>query len=183
MSSAIISGMPVARPKIHRMPANPVRKPAAVVPKKIFSYTPYIVGVVIVLGLLAAIPAQPRREVLAEKHDDIKMLPQISVTPQISVMPLERSGEVVAVRPPEKEPVLAMMDAHVLPIEASKPVVSNQLTDESQGKTIILQGKNESIIGQMARIPLESEQITEIKSVSEVDNSTGRELLSIINKY
>jgi hypothetical protein len=57
------------------------------------------------------------------------------------------------------------------------------LNDASLGKTIVLQGQNDAIIGQMARIPASNEQIVEIKSPQDVDNSAGRELLSILNKY
>lgn len=50
-------------------------------------------------------------------------------------------------------------------------------------KTIMIQGKNEVIVGQLTKIPAQNEQITEVKSASEVDNNAGRELLSIISKY
>src|SRR5581483_9918244 len=49
--------------------------------------------------------------------------------------------------------------------------------------TILLRGQSEAIIGQMAKIPAENEPVIETKAVSEVDNSAGRELLSIISKY
>ncbi len=48
---------------------------------------------------------------------------------------------------------------------------------------IVITGDAGTIVGQMARIPAENEQVTEIKSPSEVDKETGRELLSIIGKY
>mgnify|MGYP006888296259 CR=1 FL=1 len=71
--------------------------------------------------------------------------------------------------------------AHVAP-EAnaiSASTVSDQKTDNS----IVIQGQNNAIVGQMAKIPSQSQKISEIKTVSNVDNSGGRDLLSIINKY
>lgn len=51
------------------------------------------------------------------------------------------------------------------------------------GSTIRLKDHSGAIIGQMAKIPLENEQITEIKAINDIDNDAGRELLSIISKY
>jgi len=51
------------------------------------------------------------------------------------------------------------------------------------GATILLQDKTSGIVGQMAKIPLENEQITEVKAINEVDNGGGHELLSIVGKY
>lgn len=53
----------------------------------------------------------------------------------------------------------------------------------NQGKTIVISSQGGTIVGQMAKIPAGNEQITEIKSVSNVDNRAGRELLSIVSKY
>lgn len=50
--------------------------------------------------------------------------------------------------------------------------------------TIVINGGDSgTIIGQMAKIPLESEHITEVKPASDVDKRAGRELFSIISKY
>ena len=49
--------------------------------------------------------------------------------------------------------------------------------------TIIIKGERGGIVGQMARIPSPNVQITEVQGVSNVDKSSGRELLSIVNKY
>jgi hypothetical protein len=54
---------------------------------------------------------------------------------------------------------------------------------EKEEKTILLKGQTESIVGQMAKIPVQNEQITEIKAITDIDNSAGHELLSIISKY
>ena len=50
-------------------------------------------------------------------------------------------------------------------------------------KVIALHDDSEHIVGQMAKIPADNEQIVEIKSVNDIDNRAGRELLSIISKY
>ena len=187
MSAVLTSPMPVARPKIHRLPASYASQPkkrasASAAMPKLIAYAPYIAGGTLVLALLAAIPPQPsetQNYVKSEKVREAALVPQISVTPQ---------DESLALLPEEpKTTTFAMNNARTAaPLAAVTPAstpVQDQLTDDSRGKTIILQGKNEAIIGQMARIPLENEPITEIKSASEVDNSAGRELLSIINKY
>jgi len=54
---------------------------------------------------------------------------------------------------------------------------------EKENDTIVIKDDNQTIVGQMAKIPSRNQQITEIKSVSNVDKGTGRELLSIIGKY
>lgn len=63
------------------------------------------------------------------------------------------------------------------------PSIGDAQAYSGPGKTFVLQGGSETIVGQMARIPAENEQITELKSVSDIDNDAGRELLSIISKY
>jgi hypothetical protein len=64
---------------------------------------------------------------------------------------------------------------------ASIPDIQRFQSDTNQ--TIIIEGKSEAIVGQMAKIPSENGNIADIKTVSEVDNRAGRELLSIISKY
>ncbi len=147
---------------------------------------PYAIGGAIVLALLAAIPPQPHEASSSETVAKATLLPQISVTAkEQDAVIIEPAAPKVA--PAAKTTTLAMNNAQALPpreVLAQLPApAADKMTDESKGKTINLQGKNESIVGQMARIPLENEQITEIKSVSDIDNSAGRELLSIINKY
>jgi len=80
--------------------------------------------------------------------------------------------------------------AALAPVENIQPESILQPLSDAQAAalperpaTIMLRGSSETIIGQMAKIPAENEQITEIKAVSEVDNNAGRELLSIISKY
>jgi hypothetical protein len=77
--------------------------------------------------------------------------------------------------------------AQTLQVSASIPVaevmVATLRPEKSKDGTIVIVGQSGSIIGRLAKIPAQNEQITEIKPVSEVDNKAGRELLSIINKY
>lgn len=91
----------------------------------------------------------------------------------------------------KKEPVIK--EATLLPPVAvvSERIPPATLIGEAQayqpsgkpGTTITLKDRSGTIVGQMARIPFENDQITEIKAINEVDNSGGRELLSIIGKY
>lgn len=64
------------------------------------------------------------------------------------------------------------------------PVTANLVTPApAGGGTIVIKDDKQAIVGQMAKIPSQNQQITEIKSVSNVDNNIGRELLSIVGKY
>lgn len=72
--------------------------------------------------------------------------------------------------------------SHLIPAPVSDAMASVPVPGKP-GQTIVLQDKSEIIIGQLTRIPSETEQITEIKPITEVDKSSGRELLSIISKY
>ncbi len=49
--------------------------------------------------------------------------------------------------------------------------------------TIVIKGENQAIVGQLAKIPMQNQQITGITSVSNVDKGGNRDLLSIIGKY
>lgn len=60
---------------------------------------------------------------------------------------------------------------------------ASTLSPEKDNKTIVIQSNNDTIVGQMAHIPAQNEQITEVKTASDIDNNAGRELLSIISKY
>lgn len=73
----------------------------------------------------------------------------------------------------------------VASITVGTPVTTAVLPgQEGSDGTITLQGDDaDKIVGQLVKIPAENEHITEIKSVSEIDNNAGRELLSIISKY
>ena len=167
----------MSRPKIHRLPSSVVRAPVRKAPHPLVGYAPYIAGGAVVMALLAAIPPQPRLPEAASQHE-AALLPQISVTPQEAVTAgVAKSNEKMAVSQQEQT-VAPPVQVQELALNTSAALV-----DTRRGDTIILQGQNEQIIGQMARIPMENEQITEIRPASDVDNGAGRELLSIISKY
>lgn len=71
----------------------------------------------------------------------------------------------------------------MLPAAISDAQAAPALPLNDKGSTIMLRDHSSSIIGQMAKIPLENEHITEIKAINDIDNGAGRELLSIISKY
>jgi hypothetical protein len=170
MSAVLTSPLPLARPKIHRLPASCAARKQPKLPGHLRACAPYAAGGAVVMALLAGIPPQPAGDKTSVNQTQAKRLPQISVTPQAP-----KAAQI----PPKaaQEPASFSMN------DAPLPSLSARVTDCPACKTIILQGGNDSIIGQMARIPLENEPITEIKSASDIDNHAGRELLSIINKY
>ncbi|MDE3016101.1 MAG: hypothetical protein KGI29_04175 [Pseudomonadota bacterium] len=53
---------------------------------------------------------------------------------------------------------------------------------EKSPATMVFTGQSGTIIGQFVRMPADNEQITEIRPVSDVDKTAGRELLSIISR-
>ncbi len=84
--------------------------------------------------------------------------------------------------------------AHIASDEAENKVISDaaaafpppgkpQTRTVKQGQAIVITGNNGGIVGQMAKIPVQNEQIVEIKTVSGVDKRTGHDLLTIIGKY
>lgn len=90
---------------------------------------------------------------------------------------LARSGaEPVAQEPaiPDIYEPKAMTDA--APAKAA-------LAPAASGQSIVIRGEHGGIIGQLARIPTQNQQMTEIKTISEIDNRAGRELLGIIGRY
>lgn len=91
---------------------------------------------------------------------------------------------VVSNRLPEDHLTAIQEETSLLPdaISAAQAAPATPLKDKS-GSTILLKDHSGAIIGQMAKIPLENEQITEIKAINDIDNGAGRELLSIISKY
>lgn len=73
-----------------------------------------------------------------------------------------------------------LKNASPSPVSTALAAVS---PEKMGGNTIVITGKTGTIVGQMARIPSQNEQITEVKPVTEVDNRGGPDLLSIIGKY
>lgn len=75
----------------------------------------------------------------------------------------------------------AMAEApEMLPITST---LTNPAPAEKSSSTIVIKDENSSIIGQMAKIPVQNQPITEVNTVSNVDKGGKQELLSIINKY
>ncbi len=64
-------------------------------------------------------------------------------------------------------------------------MISNAMAsvNTEQNKTIILKDQNEGTVGQMAKMPDAPVPAGEVSSTSMVDNRSGRNLLSIINRY
>ncbi len=48
---------------------------------------------------------------------------------------------------------------------------------------VVIKDANQAIIGQMTRIPVPTQPSGDIKTVTHVDNASGKELLSIVNRY
>lgn len=88
----------------------------------------------------------------------------------------QEKQEIITSEATDSPPALAPAAGGNLPDSLS-------LQRNANGKTIVIKDKKEIIIGQLAKIPAQNEQITEIKSMSEVDGNAGRELLAIISKY
>jgi hypothetical protein len=53
----------------------------------------------------------------------------------------------------------------------------------SRNDTLSFQDGRQGIVGQMAKIPAQNLPSIEVRTVTNVDNAAGRELLSIVNKY
>ena len=143
-----------SRPKIHRLPVSVVRKPSKV--KASAQRLGLAVTVLMVMSIAAAIGVQCYG-VYQKSTPTVAMLPQISVGVQDGGVDASLIGD-------------AQAAGHGALVDKSNKIIS-------------LHGDSEYIIGQMAKIPAENEQITEIKAVNDIDNHAGRELLSIISKY
>jgi hypothetical protein len=172
MNASIIATSASSRPKIHRRPAFLAHKapePIAAAPRR-----PYVPSAAVVSGtaFLALLMVA-----FTLKHEDVPAPPPV----EQGVLTIS-----VPILPPSPVEVTAR---HVAP-EPPSPSLSSGMISDAQAsvpnkpmKTIRLQGESEMIVGQMAHIPADNEQITEIKAVSDIDNGAGRELLSIISKY
>jgi hypothetical protein len=77
--------------------------------------------------------------------------------------------------------IVVRHETEVQPVAADNAELAP--ASEKQSQTIVITGENDGIVGQLARIPAQNQQITEIKTISEVDNQAARELLGIISKY
>lgn len=169
MSASLSQPLPAVRPKVYRLPAPPPRKPARQFPKMVSSSVPYLVlGTLFTMLAMSSAPANKSTpEELEQVAGEAHMLPSISVVPQ-------KDGESHALlaknQPPTELPAT---------LTDMQPAAGNK----KDSNIIVLRDQSTSIVGQMARIPLENEHITEVKPLQDIDNAAGRELLSIINKY
>jgi hypothetical protein len=169
MSASFSQPLPVIRPKVFRPPVQPARKKLRTVPKMVSSSVPYLVlGTLFTMLAMSSAPANKSTpEELGQMAGEAHMLPGISV----SSLRDNESAELMAKNQPPAELPTTLADLRPL----------DQGVKDSN--TIVLRDQTTSIIGQMARIPLENEHITEVKPLHDIDNAAGRELLSIINKY
>lgn len=54
---------------------------------------------------------------------------------------------------------------------------------ENTDKSIIINGKDGGIVGHVTHIKPEQQEVTGIRTMTEVDNRASRDLLSVVNKY
>jgi hypothetical protein len=62
------------------------------------------------------------------------------------------------------------------------PPTTMQMVEKAD-KTIIINGKDGGIVGQVTHIQPAAAEVTGIKTMTEVDNRASRDLLSVVNKY
>lgn len=83
----------------------------------------------------------------------------------------------------QAEKMSEMIPDAISSAQAATPPIGGVTAGARQSQAIEITSKNGGIVGQITKIPLQNEQIAGIKTVSEVDNRTGQELLGIIGKY
>ncbi len=83
------------------------------------------------------------------------------------------------------DPVAEMteMKTAIEPAQRVEQPQSQQAVVAKTADTIVIQGDNQAIIGQMARIPVYSKGSAEVQTVTNLDKEDGKELLSIVNRY
>ncbi|MDE3059962.1 MAG: hypothetical protein KGJ06_03010 [Pseudomonadota bacterium] len=126
-------------------------------------------------------PKIHRLPVRSSRFSTKRLLGWLAVVALFSGLSLLAQKEVSDFSAAESMQAGRMPEATVSVAAAQSAPVATPLA--RQQKTIMLKGKSEFIVGQLAKIPTESEQITEIKPLSDIDNHAGHELLSIISKY
>lgn len=89
----------------------------------------------------------------------------------------------MARRSPEAQQQMTTGLAAYPPLDIVEEDKSLILPTVKHRQTVVITDKNGGIIGQLARIPTQNQQMAEIKTISEIDNRAGRELLGIIGKY
>ena len=178
MSSITTATMPlsVSRPKVHRLPVHGRAKKSskAILPGFLLFWAAVLLALIVVSLSLKK---------TSENGMVIKaatMLPAVAVVSERIPPAGTPAVSAKAVVEPDNSSVIPtpFSDAQ------AAPAPSLALTQPEKNTSIImLKDKSSVIVGQMARIPLENEQITEVKPINDVDNRGGRELLSIVGKY
>ena len=64
-----------------------------------------------------------------------------------------------------------------------KPSLATPVVPDKEADTIVITDESQAIVGQLTKIPAQNQQITGIKSVSNLDKKDGKELLSIIKSH
>ena len=100
------------------------------------------------------------------------------------------AGVAILVFTPEKTllsgrilPAISVGSQDASMIGDAQASVDGTIHAAKRNKIITIHNDSEYIVGQMAKIPAENEQITEIKPINDIDSHAGKELLSIISKY
>ena len=159
MSTVIIK--PAARPKVYRLPpaVSHVAKP-----RQLRRTTASAISLALVVGV-GMLAINPLQNMNFSGSIPVAMLPAISIGAQ------EPMGEDASL----------IGEAHASVGSATQPTVT--ATANTSAGIISLHGHSDGIVGQITKIPLNNEQITEVKSDKPVDKPANRELLSIVSKY
>lgn len=104
------------------------------------------------------------------------MLPAVAVVSERLPVPASKDKPVV-------NDTIGVLSGPIGEAQAAPTPVSTYTTPDNSDTTIRLKDDSSVIVGQMARIPIENGEITEVKRINTVDNGGGRELLSIVGKY
>ena len=167
MSSITSPSVIVSRPKVHRLPASSARRSVNKLNK-----INYVVGAVTIIAVgVAFLPFNKQ----VSNYSDKSPLP-VATLPPISIHSQDAAVE---------EPSILRDATNALShtIGDAQAAVGTAAPSKKASTIISLHNNSDYIVGQMTKIPVENEQITEIRPANDIDNHAGRELLSIISKY
>ena len=172
MSTVISKPNYAVRPKVYRLPpAAPVRVTS---PRQLKRSTASFLFLSMALGA-GMLAVNPMENFTFHDAGTVTMLPTISIGAHETLV----------------EDTSLIGEAHAsigTAAHANVPVAPNAPSPS----IISLRGHSDSIVGQITKIPLDNEQITEVKpdnapenkvSENKVDKPANRELLSIVSKY
>jgi hypothetical protein len=130
-----------------------------------------MIGVAVVVAGVAFLPFNKQ----AANYSGKNTLP-VATLPPISVHSQDTAAE---------EPSIIRDATNALShtIGDAQAAVGTVDSTKKANTIISLHNNSDYIVGQMTKIPVENEQITEIRAANDIDNHAGRELLSIISKY